>query len=420
MAMVIGVRFKRAGKVYFFDPGENEIHAGGAVIVETARGVEYGEVVAGNHEVEEEQIVQPLRTVIRVATEQDTRVYERNLESERTAYGVCQDKIGQHGLEMKLVDVEYAFDGSKIIFYFTANGRVDFRALVKDLASVFKTRIELRQIGVRDEAKMLGGLGPCGRPICCGQFLSDFQPVSIKMAKEQNLSLNPTKISGLCGRLMCCLKYEQDHYEKTRKKMPRVGRDVITPEGVATVVDVNVLTEKVKVRVQQGDSFEMREYCIDECRKPDLPRNVNAAADAQRVQDVPPQAQADAPAEEDGDAAQKPENARPEKPARAERAPREAREGGSKRDGRGGRPFGAKGEKRVRTAENAQPPRQEQPDENPLFAKQPSEDELLLAPETEAVLMEEDAFIVEKAPSEEIELDLDAQLPEEEDEQFSD
>ena len=294
MAMVIGVRFKRAGKVYFFDPGENEIHAGGAVIVETARGVEYGEVVAGNHEVEDEQIVQPLRTVIRVATEQDTRVYERNLESERTAYGVCQDKIGQHGLEMKLVDVEYAFDGSKIIFYFTANGRVDFRALVKDLASVFKTRIELRQIGVRDEAKMLGGLGPCGRPICCGTFLGDFQPVSIKMAKEQNLSLNPTKISGLCGRLMCCLKYEQDNYEEARKRMPRVGKDVITPDGRGHVIDINVLRETVRVRFQDGDNVEVKEYsaadvqrlgAAEQERKPaqsaEMPEDDDLPADAE-------------------------------------------------------------------------------------------------------------------------------------------
>ena len=403
MAMVIGVRFRRAGKVYFFDPGEHEIRAGSAVIVETARGVEYGEVVNGNHEVEEEQIVQPLRTVIRPATQQDTRTYERNLENERTAYGICQDKIGQHGLEMKLVDVEYAFDGSKIIFYFTANGRVDFRALVKDLASVFKTRIELRQIGVRDEAKMLGGLGPCGRPICCGQFLSDFQPVSIKMAKEQSLSLNPTKISGLCGRLMCCLKYEQEHYEKMRKKMPRVGREVVTPEGVATVVDVNVLTEKVKVRVQQGDSFEMREYNIDECRKPDLPRNVNASADAQREQNAPPQAQSEAPedvVEEKG------------KSARSERTP--------KREGRGGRaPVGAKGERRVRTAESMPPLQTEKAQDTVQEKGARMDGEERAADEVIREERIEENLIIEKTASEEIELNLDAQFAEE-DERFSD
>lgn len=423
MAMVIGVRFKRAGKVYFFDPGEFEIRSGGAVIVETARGVEYGEVVTGNHEVEEEQIVQPLRTVIRVATEQDTRTYEHNMECERSAYSICQDKIEQHGLEMKLVDVEYAFDGSKIIFYFTANGRVDFRALVKDLASVFKTRIELRQIGVRDEAKMLGGLGPCGRPICCGQFLSDFQPVSIKMAKEQNLSLNPTKISGLCGRLMCCLKYEQEHYEKTRKKMPRVGREVITPEGVATVVDVNVLTEKVKVRVQQGDSFELREYYIDECKKPELPRSVSAAADAQRNAEVPPQAAADAPAETDdaeiAELAEAEKSEKPAKPARSEKPPREKREdgkpreggkreGGQKRDRAPRAPFGAKGERRVRTSENDGAPREEKHNTQANKEKRAKHE-----------LIEDDGLILEKAPCEEIELNLDMGI-EEADERFSD
>lgn len=268
MATVIGVRFKRAGKVYFFDPGPFEIQAGGNVVVETTRGVELGEVVTPPRDVPDEQIVQPLRQVVRVATEQDERTQRRNAENEKSAFTICQDKIEAHKLEMKLVDVEYTFDNSKIIFYFTANGRVDFRALVKDLASVFKTRIELRQIGVRDEAKMLGGLGPCGRQICCRAFLGDFQPVSIKMAKEQSLSLNPTKISGLCGRLMCCLKYEQETYEQSRKRMPRVGKEIVTPDGHGTVLDINVLSEIVRVRVALGDAFEVREYPFDACSRP--------------------------------------------------------------------------------------------------------------------------------------------------------
>ena len=268
MAMVIGVRFRRAGKIYYFDPDAMEIHAGDAVVVDTARGLEYGEVVTGVHSVPDAQIVVPLKPVLRMATEQDTQTAQSNIANEPIAYDICQDKIVTHKLEMKLVDVEYTFDNSKIIFYFTANGRVDFRALVKDLASVFKTRIELRQIGVRDEAKMLGGLGPCGRQICCGAFLGDFQPVSIKMAKEQSLSLNPTKISGVCGRLMCCLKYEQETYEQMRKRMPRVGKDIHTPDGVATVLDIYVLKETVKVRIAKGDSYEIREYAVDDCARP--------------------------------------------------------------------------------------------------------------------------------------------------------
>jgi cell fate regulator YaaT (PSP1 superfamily) len=231
MATVIGVRFKNAGKLYFFHPGALWPSAGDYVIVETARGVEFGEVVTGVREIDDDQIIAPLKQVIRVASAEDIKHAQENEKNERDAYDVCQRKILEHKLDMKLVSVEYTFDNSKILFYFTANGRVDFRSLVKDLASVFKTRIELRQIGVRDEAKMLGGLGPCGRPICCGSFLGDFQPVSIKMAKEQNLSLNPTKISGVCGRLMCCLKYEQDNYELTRKRMPKVGKEVIVPDG---------------------------------------------------------------------------------------------------------------------------------------------------------------------------------------------
>ena len=267
MATVIGVRFHNAGKLYYFDPGRLWPSAGDAVIVETARGLEYGEVVTGVTEVADEQIVPPLRPVVRIATAEDARRRAENRVKEKEAYAVCQTKIQEHNLEMKLVSVEYTIDGSKILFYFTANGRVDFRALVKDLAAIFKTRIELKQIGVRDEAKMMGGLGLCGRPVCCSQFLGDFQPVSIKMAKEQNLSLNPTKISGVCGRLMCCLKYEQDHYEATRKRMPRVGRDVITPDGIGTVQEINVLKETVRVRITKGDSNEVNDYALADIQR---------------------------------------------------------------------------------------------------------------------------------------------------------
>ena len=268
MATVIGVRFKRAGKVYYFDPGEVWPRPDVDVVVETSRGIELGRVVTGAREVADDQIVAPLKKVIRIATEEDIRRDETNAIKEKEAFRVCVDRIAHHKLEMKLVSVEYTFDGSKIIFYFTANGRVDFRELVKDLASVFKMRIELRQIGVRDEAKMLGGLGSCGRPICCGAFLGDFQPVSIKMAKEQNLSLNPTKISGQCGRLMCCLKYEQDQYEEVLKKVPKVGREVMTDDGVGTITEINVIRECVKVRMRTADdSFEIREYPVDSVRK---------------------------------------------------------------------------------------------------------------------------------------------------------
>lgn len=268
MATVIGVRFKKAGKVYYFDPSDVWPRPGDNVVVETARGVEFGEVITGAREVADEQIVAPLKKVVRVATEEDVRRAEYNAKREEEAFRICLEKVAKHKLEMKLVSVEYTFDNSKIIFYFTANGRVDFRELVKDLASVFKMRIELRQIGVRDEAKMLGGLGSCGRPICCGTFLGDFQPVSIKMAKEQNLSLNPTKISGLCGRLMCCLKYEQDYYSQTLKKLPKVGKDIVTPDGVGVLSEINAIRECVKVRIKADDSFDVREYPISEVRKP--------------------------------------------------------------------------------------------------------------------------------------------------------
>lgn len=265
MTTVIGVSFKRAGKVYWFDPNGLTFKDGQGVIVETARGVEYGEVSGGINDVPDEMVVQPLKKVVRIATEADTTALEENQRKESDAFGIAQEKIAKHRLEMKLVDVEYAFDGSRIVFYFTANGRVDFRELVKDMASLFRTRIELRQIGVRDEAKMLGGLGPCGRPICCRQFLSDFQPVSIRMAKDQNLSLNPTKISGLCGRLMCCLKYEQDTYEAVRKKIPRIGKEVVTPDGPGYVTDINVLKERLHIKVQLKDgTVDVRDYSFEE------------------------------------------------------------------------------------------------------------------------------------------------------------
>ncbi len=266
MATVVGVRFKNAGKLYYFDPGKLWPAAGSFVVVETARGVEYGQVITGVREVEDELIAAPLKQVIRVGTDEDAKHALENEAFEKEAYKICQHKIEEHKLDMKLVGVEQTFDNAKILFYFTANGRVDFRSLVKDLASVFHTRIELRQIGVRDEAKMLGGLGPCGRPICCGSFLGDFQPVSIKMAKEQNLSLNPTKISGVCGRLMCCLKFEQDHYENTRKRMPKIGKEVETPEGFGTVMDVNVLKETLTVRIFKGDSSEFKTFALEEVK----------------------------------------------------------------------------------------------------------------------------------------------------------
>ena len=245
-------------------------------MVETARGIEYGQVITGVREVEDELISAPLKPVIRIGTAEDAAHAAENEKFEKEAYQVCQHKIDEHKLDMKLVGVEQTFDNAKILFYFTANGRVDFRSLVKDLASVFHTRIELRQIGVRDEAKMLGGLGPCGRPICCGSFLGDFQPVSIKMAKEQNLSLNPTKISGVCGRLMCCLKFEQDHYEATRKRMPKVGKEVETPEGAGIVLDINVLKENLTVRIHKGDSSEIKTFALEEVKWQKAPQQPSA------------------------------------------------------------------------------------------------------------------------------------------------
>ena len=276
---IIGVRFRNTGKVYYFDPGEHLFAPGELVIVETSRGVECGEVTMGNRNAGEEEIVKPLKKVLRPAMPEDIKRHRENLEKERRAMDICQKKIQERKLEMKLVDVEYSFDNSKILFYFTADGRVDFRELVKDLAGAFRTRIELRQIGVRDEAKMLGGLGICGRPFCCAQFLPDFQPVSIKMAKEQGLSLNPTKISGSCGRLMCCLKYEQDTYEKLWKATPRQGAVVQTPEGRGIVCEVNLLGGKVKVRLDKAPDSPPSEFAAADLKILSRSRNAEEKAE---------------------------------------------------------------------------------------------------------------------------------------------
>ena len=265
MVKIVGVRFRNAGKVYYFNPKNYDIKSGDHVIVETVRGVEYGTVVGGVREVEDKSVVQPLKSVIRVANAEDDARAKRNREKERDALKVCQEKINKHGLEMKLIDAEYTFDNNKVLFYFTADGRIDFRELVKDLASVFKTRIELRQIGVRDETKILGGIGICGRVLCCNSYLSEFAPVSIKMAKEQNLSLNPTKISGTCGRLMCCLKNEEDTYEYLNSRLPGLGDTVTTLDGrKGEVSSVNVLRQKVKVLFDVDDEKEMEEFDVKE------------------------------------------------------------------------------------------------------------------------------------------------------------
>ena len=267
MIKVIGVRFRTAGKIYFFDPLDFDIKRGEHVIVETARGIEYGTVVGDPKEIDEERVVSPLKPVLRVATKRDLEQEETNKQKEKEAYKICLEKIKKHNLEMKLIDAEYTFDNNKVLFYFTADGRIDFRELVKDLAAVFKTRIELRQVGVRDETKMLGGMGICGRPLCCNTYLSEFIPVSIKMAKEQNLALNPTKISGICGRLMCCLKNEQEAYEHLNSNLPDVGEFVKTFDGFkGEVVSVNVLRQKVKIVIEQNDEREVKEYAIKELK----------------------------------------------------------------------------------------------------------------------------------------------------------
>lgn len=280
MIKVIGVRFRQAGKIYNFDPAGLDIKKGSHVIVETARGIEYGYVVDDIKEIDEENVIMPLKPVIRIATADDDKKAEENINKEKKAFKICKEKIAKHGLEMKLIDTEYTFDNNKVLFYFTADGRIDFRELVKDLAAVFKTRIELRQVGVRDETKMLGGIGICGRPLCCNTYLSEFIPVSIKMAKEQNLSLNPTKISGICGRLMCCLKNEQEAYEHLNSNLPDVGEYVKTFDGLkGEVVSVNVLRQKVKIVVEINDEREIREYSIKELKFKPKKKKFNLASE---------------------------------------------------------------------------------------------------------------------------------------------
>lgn len=281
MVKVVGIRFRNAGKIYYFGPGDLDLKAGMHAIVETARGVEIGTVITNPREVSEESVIQPLKPVLRIATEADERQAEKNIEKEKEAFRICLEKIQKHELDMKLVEAEYTFDNNKLLFYFTADGRIDFRELVKDLAAVFRTRIELRQIGVRDETKIMGGYGICGRQLCCHTFLPEFAPVSIKMAKEQNLSLNPTKISGVCGRLMCCLKNEEETYEYLNSKLPGVGDFVTTDDGLkGEVTSVNVLRQLVKVTVEVGDEKELREYKPEQLRfKPRRRKDVKLSAE---------------------------------------------------------------------------------------------------------------------------------------------
>lgn len=288
MVNVVGVRFKSVGKIYYFDPGDIEIKKGDNVIVETARGVEFGSVVLADKQIGEDEIVSPLKSVLRKATEDDVKVMLTNKEKEKQAFEKCVQKIAEHELEMKLVDVEYTFDHNKILFYFTADGRIDFRELVRDLASMFKTRIELRQIGVRDEAKMLGGIGICGRPLCCSTYLGEFEPVSIKMAKEQSLSLNPTKISGTCGRLMCCLKNEQEAYEDLIRRTPQPGSVVKTPDGKGSVVSANLLKSIVSVSLDIDGEKEIKEYKLSDIKilkKVSVKIDDTAAKDLKELED---------------------------------------------------------------------------------------------------------------------------------------
>ena len=330
MTTVISVKFRGGSRLYYFSPGELEINAGDGVIVETARGTEYGDVMVGIHDVPDDQVIQPLKEVIRVATDRDREMRDSYRAKEKDAYATCMERIQAHGLDMKLVDVEYTFNGSKIVFYFTADGRVDFRELVKDLASVFKTRIELRQIGVRDEAKMLGGLGICGRPFCCAQFLDDFVPVSIKMAKTQSLSLNPTKISGTCGRLMCCLKYEQDAYEDALKRMPKNDSFVQTPDGPGNVCEVNVLRETMKVRLDEKPDSPR---CYHNCEVCVL-RNGKGSRDGIQVPQERPERYVEERPEEEVPMPLVIADFDPDAPAREERPPRRRndrrRKGGSR------------------------------------------------------------------------------------------
>ncbi len=287
MVKVVGVRFRSAGKIYYFDPAGCDMKVGTHVIVETARGVEYGTVMIAPKEVEDDKVVQPLKSVIRVATKEDEKQERRNKEKEKDAFKICLEKIAKHKLEMKLVEAEYTFDNNKLLFYFTADGRIDFRELVKDLASVFRTRIELRQIGVRDETKILGGIGICGRELCCKSYLSEFAPVSIKMAKEQNLSLNPTKISGVCGRLMCCLKNEEETYEYLNSRLPNIGDTVTTADGLkGEVQSVNVLRQLVKVIVEVNDEKELHEYKVKDLKFRPRRRKENLKLSAQELKEL--------------------------------------------------------------------------------------------------------------------------------------
>lgn len=283
MAEIIGVRFKEVGKIYYFNPNEEKFDENDKVIVETARGVECGVVAMPNKNIEDEKIVHPLKPIIRRATAEDLEIVAQNREKEERAFKICEEKIAKHGIDMKLVNTEYTFDNSKILFYFTADGRVDFRALVKDLASVFRTRIELRQIGVRDESKMLGGLGICGRPFCCSSFLGDFQPVSIKMAKEQGLSLSPVKISGTCGRLMCCLKYEQEAYSDLLKRTPKIGAIVSTPDGRGEVIDSNLLTGTLRVKMDKFPEAAPRSFKVKDVK---IVRDGSIRLDKKEIQEL--------------------------------------------------------------------------------------------------------------------------------------
>ena len=286
MAKIVGIRFRNTGKTYYFDPDNKNISVGTGIIVETAQGVEYGVATVATKDVPESQIVAPLKKIIRIATSGDKRKLEDNQAKEKRALEIAEKKAADFKLDMKFIRVEYTFDCAKAVFYFTSDGRVDFRELVKDMASTFRTRIELRQIGVRDETKMLGGLGPCGQPCCCSRFLGGFQPVSIKMAKEQGLSLNPTKISGLCGRLMCCLKYEQQNYEDAHRRMPPVGAEVKTPDGVGRIQEINVLKENVKVTVSSGDQIELKEYNYKDVMVLKMPRRSNKEEIPEEVKEL--------------------------------------------------------------------------------------------------------------------------------------
>ena len=360
MVKIVGVRFRNAGKVYYFDPKDYKIKPGDHVIVETARGIEYGTVTGKVQEISEEKVVQPLKTVVRVANGEDDARAQRNREKEREAMAICKEKIRKHNLEMKLIDAEYTFDNNKVLFYFTADGRIDFRELVKDLAAVFRTRIELRQIGVRDETKILGGIGICGRQLCCSSFLSEFAPVSIKMAKEQNLSLNPTKISGVCGRLMCCLKNEEETYEYLNSKLPAVGDTVTTQSGrQGEVASVNVLRQKVKILVDVDDEKELQEYAVDELQfKPRKKKEKNQDKNQEKAQDK--HQDKSGKAENDGECPEKAEyeegSDRPEQGERPEKTNR------SRRAERGERP--EKGDRSGRNDKNERGDRGPRPERN--------------------------------------------------------